>query len=187
MTEEAKEELVFTEEEEAYLKEYLKDLNAFSKADEGEKEVLFTKMIQGDIAAKERLIGIYLPEVVEIAKQMYKPDIFLGDIIQEGNIGLLLGLEMISDVESAHDTIIAQIRQSIQMLMEEEEELSSRDKQMIEKVSLLDESIKTLTEELGRKVTIDELAVYMGMTEEEITDILRLTGEESEEEEKHEE
>ena len=44
----------------------------------------------------------------------------------------------------------------------------NHDKKMIEKVTMLDESIKTLTEELGRKVTIDELAVYMGMTEEEI-------------------
>ena len=54
---------------------------------------------------------------------------------------------------------------------------------MVEKVALLDASIQTLTEELGRKVTIDELAVYMGMTEEEIEDILRLTGEETQEEE----
>ena len=46
---------------------------------------------------------------------------------------------------------------------------------------MLDEAIKTLTEELGRKVTIDELAIYMGLTEDEIEDILKLTGEESEE------
>jgi DNA-directed RNA polymerase specialized sigma subunit len=52
---------------------------------------------------------------------------------------------------------------------------------MVEKVSALDEAIKTLTEELGRKVSLEELAVYMGLTEEEIEDILRLTGEEAEE------
>ena len=46
----------------------------------------------------------------------------------------------------------------------------------------MDESITKLTEELGRKVTIDELSVYMGMTEDEINDILRLTGEEPGEE-----
>ena len=58
---------------------------------------------------------------------------------------------------------------------------------MIEKVSALDESIKSLTEELGRKVSIDELAVYMGLDEEEILDILKLTGEETEEDEEEEE
>ena len=39
--------------------------------------------------------------------------------------------------------------------------LLKHDKKMVEKVEMLDESIKTLTEELGRKVTIDELAIYM--------------------------
>jgi DNA-directed RNA polymerase specialized sigma subunit len=72
------------------------------------------------------------------------------------------------------------------MLIEEHAEVKSRDNKMVEKVTMLDESIKTLTEELGRKVTIDELAVYMGMTEEEIHDILRLMGEESEDEEENE-
>ena len=56
--------------------------------------------------------------------------------------------------------------------------MQSRDRKMIEKVEMLDENIKTLTEELGRKVTIDELAVYMGVDMEEIEDILKLTGDE---------
>jgi hypothetical protein len=43
-----------------------------------------------------------------------------------------------------------------------------------------------LTEELGRKVTIDELAVYMGLEVEEIEDILKLAGEDSEEAEEAE-
>ena len=42
----------------------------------------------------------------------------------------------------------------------------------------LDESIKKLTEEMGRKVSVDELAEFLGTTEEEIMDVLRLAGEE---------
>lgn len=172
----------FTAEENAYLKEYMEDLKAFRKPAAGEKEELFQEVIQGDESAKKRLVEIYLPEVIGIAKEMYQEAIYLGDMIQEGNVGLILGIEMITDVENAHDTITAQIRQSMQMLTEEHAELSSCDQKMVEKVSLLDESIKMLTEELGRKVSVDELAVYMGMSEEEIIDILKLTGEEAEEE-----
>ena len=117
---------------------------------------------------------------------MYHPEIFLGDIIQEGNVGLILGLDMLEDVSTAHETIVNQVKQCIQMLIEEHTEVKSRDNKMVEKVTMLDESIKALTEELGRKVTIDELAVYMGMTEEEIDDILRLMGEDSEDEEETE-
>ena len=172
-------QLVLTEDEEAYLKEYQEDLKAFKVVSEQEREVLFEKMIKGDSHAKNRIVEIYLPNVIEIAKEMYHPDIFLGDLIQEGNVGLILGAELVTDVETGHQTITEQIRQSIQMLIEEHTELSSRDKKMVEKVAMLDESIKTLTEELGRKVTIDELAIYMGMTEDEIEDILKLTGEDS--------
>ena len=181
MTEATEEKLTYTEEEEAYLKEYLNDLQGFKEEKAGEKESLFAKLIGGDASAKNRLTELYLKEVVEIAKEMYHPEIFFGDIIQEGNVGLILGLDMLADVATAHETIVNQVKQCIQMLIEEHTEVKSRDNKMVEKVTMLDESIKTLTEELGRKVTIDELAVYMGMTEEEIDDILRLMGEESEE------
>ena len=186
MTEAAEERVTYTEEEEAYLREYLNDLEAFQEEKAGEKESLFAKLIGGDASAKKRLTELYLKEVVEIAKEMYHPEIFLGDIIQEGNVGLILGLDMLADVATAHETIVNQVKQCIQMLIEEHAEVKSRDNKMVEKVTMLDESIKALTEELGRKVTIDELAVYMGMTEEEIDDILRLMGEESEDEEENE-
>ena len=186
MTEAAEETVTYTEEEAAYLKEYLNDLEAFKEEQAGEKEILFAKLIGGDASVKNRLTELYLKEVVEIAKEMYHLEIFLGDIIQEGNMGLILGLDMLVDVATAHETIVNQVKQCIQMLIEEHTEIKSRDNKMVEKVAMLDESIKALTEELGRKVTIDELAVYMGMTEEEIDDILRLMGEESEDEEEAE-
>lgn len=184
MTEaEAVPEITYTEDENAYLKEYMEDLKAFRKEEVGERQVLYGKKLAGDVNAKNRLTEIYLTEVVKVAKEMYHPEIFLGDLIQEGNVGLILGLELFDHVENAHDVILGQIRQSIQMLIEEYKELSNRDKKMVEQVSMLDAAIKSLTEELGRKVTIDELAIHLGMTEEEIDDILRLMGEESEEEE----
>ena len=181
MADEEEKEISYTEEEQAYLRDYEEDLKAFKKAGEGECEVLFQQAIEGNGAARNRLTEIYLPEVLEIAKSMYQPDIFLGDLIQEGNLGLVLGLDMLTDVRTARETLHQQIRQSIQALIEEYMDSDSRNKKMVEQVKFLDESITKLTEELGRKVTIDELSVYMGMTEEEINDILRLTGEDPEE------
>lgn len=180
------EKVTYTDEEEAYLKEYLEDLKAFKKEETSERESLFDKVAWGDEIARQRLIELYLMDVVEIAKKMYHPEVFLGDLIQEGNVGLIMGIEMVSEKEGAHDIIVSQIKESMQALIEENTELKNRDKKMVEKVSLLDESITNLTEELGRKVSIDELAVYMGMDEEEILDILKLTGEETEDEKEEE-
>lgn len=172
-----------TEEEKAYLREYEMDLKAIKDAREGEVDKLVGQILQGDEFAKGRLTEIYLKEVIEIAKKMYHPEVFLGDLIQEGNLGLVIGMEMLVNTETAHEILTTQIKQSIQALLEEYTELSKRDKKMVEKVNQLDESIKALTEELGRKVSIDELAVYMGMEIEEIEDILKLMGEEPESEE----
>ena len=183
---EEEKEVEYTEEEKAYLKEYEMDLQAISQATPEELEELYRQAMDGEEVAKNRLVEVYLKEVVEIAKQMYEPEVFLGDLIQEGNLGLVLGVEMLTSVQTvaqARDIITRQIRQSIQMLLKEQNELNSRDKKMVEKVQALDEAITALTEELGRKVTIDELAIYMGMEIEEIEDILKLTGEESETEE----
>ena len=175
----------FSEEEKAYLEEYEVDLGAFQKISEEEQKEMYGQAAAGNETAKRKLIESYLKKVVEIAKEMHKPEVFLGDLIQEGNLGLVLGVEMLaaSDVSNAHEIITQQIRQSMQMLLEEQAELTSRDKKMVEKVQALDEGIQNLTEELGRKVTIDELAIYMGMEIEEIEDILKLAGEDSEPEE----
>ena len=172
----------FTEEEKMYLKEYEHELKAIPEAKEGEVEPLITKVLQGNEEAKARLIELYMGQVVEMAKQMHQPEVFLGDLIQEGNLGAVLGVEMLTDLKTADEVIQGHIRQSMQLLLEEQSELSSRDKKMVEKVQALDESIQALTEELGRKVTIDELAVYMGLEVEEIEDILKLAGEDTEEE-----
>lgn len=168
----------FTEEEQQYLQEYTTDLQAFKVVTDEEMQPLYERAAAGDASAKKKLIEALMPEVVEIAEEMYQPRIFLGEMIQEGNLGLVLGVDALTQAEGAHEQIVMQIRQNIQLLIEEQAELQSRDRKMIEKVEMLDESIKTLTEELGRKVTIDELAVYMGVDMEEIEDILKLTGDE---------
>ena len=175
-------EVTYTEEEQAYLDEYLEDLKAFKEEKPGEKEELFRELLKGDAKAKNRLAEIYLKEVVAIAKQMYSEDVFLGDLIQEGNMGLIVGLDTLSGEKDAHAKIISAIKQQMNLLIKESAELAGRDRKMVEKVNALDEGIKTLTEELGRKVTIEELAVYMGMSEEEIEDVLHLMGEDAEEE-----
>ena len=186
INDEEEEKVTFTEDEEAYLKEYLEDLKAFKPEAEGERQALYAKVANGEQGARDRLIEIYLKDVVEIAKEMYHEAIFLGDLIQEGTVALIMGLEFLQEGEDAHEMLVSQIKAGMQALIEETTELSNRDKKMVEKVSLLDESITNLTEELGRKVSIDELAVYMGMDEEEILDILKLTGEETEDEEEEE-
>lgn len=177
--------LELDEEEKAYLAEYEKDIQAVRGVTDAEREELFGKAVEGDEAAKKRLVEIYLSEVLSIAKQMNHTDIFLGDLIQEGNLGAVLAIEMLDEVCGAHEAVLSSVRQAMQVLIEEHEEAKHRDNKMVEKVADLDAAITELTEELGRKITIDELALHMGLTEDEIDDIMTLTGEERESSEHH--
>lgn len=179
--------ITYTSEEEAYLAEYLTDLQAIRGEQDGELEALFQGINQGDTLAKSRVTELYLTKVVEIGKSMYHPALFIGDLIQEGNVSLMIALESLPVLEDEgkeglEEYLNLEIRQGIQMLIEETVELKSRDKKMVQQVSDLDETITKLTDDLGRKVTVDELALYMEMSEEEILEILKLTGEDVEEE-----
>lgn len=187
---EEKEQIVYSEEEQNYLKDYFQELEMIEDIKENEKERLFGQVIKGDEAAKQRLIEVYLRKVVEIAQEMYHPGVFLGDMVQEGNIGLILAVEILSNVGSGQDIeniIVAEIRQSIRTLIKEQTDLKDRDQKMVEKVNELDEAITALTEELGRKVTLEELAVYTGMTEEEVNNLLKLAGEDTDKQMQEEE
>ena len=178
---------VYSHEEIEYLKEYTNDLKAIPSCSEVELLELFRLVTKHDVLAKGRITESYLIKVVEIGKEMHHPEVFLGDLIQEGNVGLMLALESIPNVSEVGLAAVEQylegeIRQSIQLLIEETIDLKKRDHKMVEQVQDLDENITKLTEELGRKVTVEELALYTELSEAEIMEILKLTGEDMEEE-----
>lgn len=157
-----KEETTFTAEEEAYLADYLKDL----------------ELIEKEVGVEQ---GRLYRAVVEIAKELYSPQVFLGDMIQEGNVYLMAAMG------EAEEEAFRRIRQGMQMLIEEQTDARQRDNKMVEKVNRLDEAITKLTEDLGRKVTLEELAIYMEMTEEDVIDIMKLAGEDLEHQEEEQE
>lgn len=66
----------------------------------------------------------------------------------------------------------------MQLYLESQTEMKLQDRKMADKVNDLEDNIKKLTEEMGRKITIDELSHFTDISEEEIEDILKLAGEE---------
>lgn len=175
--EKAAEKPVLTSDEENYLKEYKNDLSAVKQEQPGEKMCLLSQAAAGDALAKSRLVEIYLPAVLDISMEMHDGTVFLGDMVQEGNVSLLLALDMITDVESAEALILEEIRQGIQAMVEEQAELKRRDRKMVHQVNELDETIQNMKKDKGREITIEELAEYMKISEEEILNIVKLAGE----------
>ncbi|MDQ9888450.1 sigma-70 domain-containing protein, partial [Acinetobacter pittii] len=88
--------------------------------------------------------------------------------------------EMLDTADHGDEFLRREILQGIQALQETLEEEKKRDHRMVEKVSELDESITKLTEEMGRKITIEELSMFMDLPVDEIVSVMQLAGEDVE-------
>ena len=133
---------------------------------------------------KAALIEEFMPEAMRIALEMSDGSVSIEDLTQEAYVGLLMGLNMVAESEDTFDalpltqTVEEAIRAQIASALEEQRELDKRDKQLIAQVELLSKSIDAMTEELGTKPTVDEIANYMGVQQKTVLEILKLSGEE---------
>ena len=133
---------------------------------------------------KAALIEEFMPEAMRIALEMSDGSVPIEDLTQEAYVGLLMGLNMVAESEDTFDalpltqTVEEAIRSQIASALEEQRELDKRDKQLIAQVELLSKSIDAMTEELGTKPTVDEIANYMGVQQTTVLEILKLSGEE---------
>ena len=156
---EQEEKDTLSQQEKDYVAEYLIDIEKMAKQTE-----------------EEVTLAYYLPKVVEEAVKLHMPGIFIGDVIQEGNVSLMLYLGEHKKATEAE--VLEQVRAGIRVMLESHTEEKRRDKKMVERVNDLDETIKSMKEEYGIKVSVDEVAERMGITEDTVEDILKLAGEE---------
>ena len=167
-----------TKEEEEYLNDYLEGLTKTEK-EMPEPSELFRKLAEGDALAQMQLAQYYLPHAARMAAKMNSRDIFLADLIQEANVGLLTALEEENPVHKDETWLLGRIRFSIRQAVEEQSQQKFRDDYLVSKVEKLESAVKELTEDEedgSLKFSIDELAVILDMDAEEIRDVLRLTG-----------
>lgn len=184
----AGEEASWSEEEQRWLELYEEDLSQIPPEADGERLQLLEKAGRGDACAKRRLAELFLPKVCEEAKRMYRPGVFLSDIIQEASLELVLFIEGLENVRPADagavETMLdGEIRRCIEALFEEQKDVRTRDQKMVSKVQNFKDAVTELKDDLGRKVYLDEIADYLQISEEEAEDILKLAGEDVPDEE----
>lgn len=152
-------------EEKEYLENYLRQIGEMQAASDEEARLAF-----------------YLPLVAQEAVKMHHHDIFIGDMIQEGNASLVEALAMHPEGEGEQEAVMEDVTAAMQALLESQIEVKRRDRKMVDQVTKLDEALKQMTNDLGRKVDIQEVADWLEMTEEQVRDILKLAGEEPDDE-----
>ena len=168
-----------SEEEINYLEEYQKELALLEKVSEGEKEAITLSAMAGEAQAQKKLINIYLPQVVEIAKLYSGQGVFLEDLIGEGNVALTIGVTMLGCLEHAKEAegmLGKMIMDAMEEYIAEHAENSKIDKRVEDKVNKVADKARELAEELQRKVTIEELMEETGMSRKMIEDAVRMSG-----------
>lgn len=159
------------------LKRYLREMGSISMISQEEEVALAIRIKQGDLSARQRLIDANLRLVVHFAKKYSNRGIPLIDLIQEGNLGLLKAVERYDHTKGFKFSTYATwwIRQAITRAIAEQSKTIRIPMHIIERTSQYLKSYNRLVEQLNREPTIGELAVDMGMPEEQVMNIILLT------------
>lgn len=168
-----------TDEEKDYLQNYLDEIAALPSYNDGEKEAYTMSAMAGDAQAQNRIVEMYLGDVVEIAKLYAGQGVFLEDLIGEGNLALSIGTTMLGSLEKpqeAQGMLGKLIMDAMEEYIQENASSEKVDRHVADRVNKVMDKAKELAEELQRKVTPEELAQETGLSLKAIQDAVRMSG-----------
>lgn len=155
---------------------YMEELGELKKVEKSEMTSLFASAKAGDAQAKNTLIEGYLSMVVEIANEYKDKGVWVEDLIQEGNIGLIQGiasLDTLEDMGDAEEFLRENIKMAICAMIDDSGE-NDLEASMVSRASLIKEAVKAMTKDLGHAPSLEELANYTQVPVDEVKELLAL-------------
>jgi len=140
-----------------------------------EEEVRLAKKIkEDDPAALERLINANLRFVVSVAKNYQNKGLSLGDLINEGNVGLIKAALKFDHTKGFKFISFAVwwIRQTIILAISEQTRMIRLPLNMINSISTINKASSLLEQRLERLPTPEEIAAEISLTELKVNDHL---------------
>lgn len=167
-----------TNREAASLDKYLSEIAKEPLLTPEDEIELAIKIRNGDTAALERLIKSNLRFVVSVAKQYQNQGLSLGDLINEGNVGLMKAAKKFDETRGFKFISYAVwwIRQSILQALAEQLRIVRLPLNRVGILNKIGKAYSHLEQEFEREPNPEELAKALEMDVEEISDVMTITG-----------
>jgi RNA polymerase primary sigma factor len=167
-----------TNRESQSLDKYLQEIGKVDLITAEVEVELARRIREGDQVALEKLTKANLRFVVSVAKQYQNNGLTLGDLINEGNLGLIKAAKRFDEKRGFKFISYAVwwIRQSIMQALAEQSRIVRLPLNRIGSLTKVSKTFAELEQKFQREPSTEEVAEVIGVTSEEIIDSLRISG-----------
>ncbi len=168
----------YTSRESQSLDKYLQEIGKVELLTPEEEIGLARRIKRGDQKALEKLTKANLRFVVSVAKQYQNQGLSLGDLINEGNLGLIKAAKRFDETRGFKFISYAVwwIRQSILQALAEQSRIVRLPLNRVGALNKIGKAFSTLEQEFEREPSASELAEELDMSLFEVADTLKISG-----------
>jgi RNA polymerase primary sigma factor len=163
--------------DESSLDQYLKEISAYPLLTREDEVDLAIRIRTGEEEALDKLVRSNLRFVVSVAKKYQNQGVALGDLINEGNLGLIRAAHKFDETKGIKFISYAVwwIRQAILQALAEQSRIVRVPLNRAGALHRIGRRSSTLLQELGREPTVEELADELDLSEEEVQRTLAIS------------
>lgn len=167
-----------TNRESQSLDKYLQEIGKVDLLTADEEVDLAKRIREGDPLALEKLTKANLRFVVSVAKQYQNQGLTLGDLINEGNLGLIKAAQRFDETRGFKFISYAVwwIRQSILQALAEQSRIVRLPLNRVGSLNKISKTFADLEQKYEREPSPDELADVLEVTSNEVVDTLKVSG-----------
>ncbi|TRX51746.1 sigma-70 family RNA polymerase sigma factor [Fulvivirga sp. M361] len=167
-----------TNRESQSLDKYLQEIGKVDLLTPDEEVELAQRIKEGDQLALEKLTKANLRFVVSVAKQYQNQGLSLGDLINEGNLGLIKAAQRFDETRGFKFISYAVwwIRQSILQALAEQSRIVRLPLNRVGSLNKISKTFSELEQKYEREPSPDELAEVLEVTTSEVVDTMKISG-----------
>jgi RNA polymerase primary sigma factor len=167
-----------TNRESQSLDKYLQEIGKVDLLTPDEEVELAKRIRSGDQMALEKLTKANLRFVVSVAKQYQNQGLSLGDLINEGNLGLIKAAQRFDETRGFKFISYAVwwIRQSILQALAEQSRIVRLPLNRVGSLNKISKTFSELEQKFEREPSPEELAESLEVSTNEVVDTMRISG-----------